>query len=125
MHLAKYQRKRKRRITAVFSDARFLNALANTLAVVSVAVLILAGLVWVAKRPYFNISQISIQSADKTNLGFVSPATVRATIAGGLAGNFFFMDLNEARQLIETTPWVRKAGVRRVWPNALLVSIEE
>src|SRR5699024_603250 len=42
-----------------------------------------------------------------------------------LAGNFFFIDLDDARDLIESTPWVRKAQVHRVWPNTLRVALEE
>src|SRR3546814_10356015 len=42
-----------------------------------------------------------------------------------MTGNFFSVDLDETRELIETVPWVRHARIRRVWPNALRIQIEE
>lgn len=109
----------------MFNDARLINLLANTLTVTAVLMLCIAGVVWVAKRPYFAIARITIEPDKTETLQFVSSATVRATISGRLKGNFFFTDLDHVRELIETTPWVRKAHVRRVWPNTLRVSIEE
>src|SRR5207253_1063668 len=35
------------------------------------------------------------------------------------------LDLNEARQIFESVPWVRRASVRREWPNGLAVEVEE
>src|SRR5690606_18435814 len=57
---------------------------------------------------------------------YVSVPSVQATVAGSrLTGNFFAINLDKVRTVIETAPWVRRAQVRRVWPNALLVQIEE
>jgi cell division protein FtsQ len=42
-----------------------------------------------------------------------------------LAGNFFTMDLGKARAAFEQVPWVRRAVVRRVWPDKLVVALEE
>ena len=35
------------------------------------------------------------------------------------------MNLGAGRQAFESVPWVRRAVVRRVWPNRLVVSLEE
>jgi cell division protein FtsQ len=40
-------------------------------------------------------------------------------------GNFFTADLDRVREAFELVPWVRKAAVRREWPNGLIVAIEE
>ena len=109
----------------MFNDARLTNLIANALALLAVSALVAGAIMWVAQRPYFAIDRLHIEPVKADDLSFVSPATVRATIAGRLTGNFFFIDLNEVRQLIETVPWVRKAQVRRVWPNTLRVGIEE
>lgn len=106
-------------------DARLVNLIANTLAVLAVGALLTGAVIWVAQRPYFAITRLYIEPVPTGSLTAVSPATVRATIAGRLAGNFFFIDLQEVRELIESAPWVRKAQIRRVWPNALKVAIEE
>ena len=55
----------------------------------------------------------------------MSPASVRASIAGQLSGNFFTISLGSAKSVFEAVPWVRNAMVRRIWPNALRVTLEE
>ena len=42
-----------------------------------------------------------------------------------LAGNFFTLNLQAAREAFEAVPWVRHAVVRKVWPNRLVVQLEE
>ena len=109
----------------MWNDARTTNLIANTLAVLAVLAMLAAGVAWLAHRPVFTLSALELQAAPGSQLHHVSPASVRASIAGRLTGNFFTVDLDEARRLFESVPWVRRASVRRVWPNALRVSIEE
>jgi cell division protein FtsQ len=42
-----------------------------------------------------------------------------------IKGNFFTANLDTVRQTFESVPWVRKATVRREWPNQLTVTLEE
>lgn len=42
-----------------------------------------------------------------------------------LSGGLFAVDLAAAQQGFESLPWVRRATVRRVWPDTLSVSLEE
>ncbi|GAB2898111.1 cell division protein FtsQ/DivIB [Paralcaligenes sp. KSB-10] len=109
----------------MFNDARLTNFIANSLALLAVLALILGVVLWVAQRPYFAITQIQIEPMQADTLNYVSATSVRATIAGRLAGNFFTVNLNDTRKLLETVPWVRRAQIRRVWPNTLRVQIEE
>lgn len=109
----------------MFTDARLTNFIANTLAVLAVCAMLVGVVVWVAQRPYFAIARIQIEPIQGAALNYVSAASVRATIAGHLSGNFFSVNLNNARALIETVPWVRHAQIRRVWPNTLKVQLEE
>jgi len=110
----------------VFQDARLINFIANSLAVLAVAALLIGAVYWVAQRPYFVISSLRLQPAEAaTDLRFVTASSLDETIKGKLRGNFFFIDLDDVRQLIETAPWVRHARVQRVWPNALTVYVEE
>ncbi len=51
--------------------------------------------------------------------------TIRANAAPRLAGNFFTIDLQQGRAAFESVPWVRRAVVRRVWPDRLAVHLEE
>jgi len=54
-----------------------------------------------------------------------SVPTIRANAAPRLAGNFFSVDLQAGRAAFESVPWVRRAVVRRVWPDRLAVRLEE
>jgi len=109
----------------VFNDARLTNFIANALALAAVLALFAGVVVWVAQRPYFSISQIRIEPMHGGTLHYVSAASVQATIAGRVVGNFFSINLDDTRRLFETVPWVRHARVQRVWPDTLLVQLEE
>lgn len=102
-------------------DIRWMNAATAALAVVA-GLLVLAALVSVlARQPQFTIRQLTIDGdLQRNNL-----ATVRANVLPRLAGGFFMLNLAQARDVFETVPWVRRAVVRRVWPNELRVTLEE
>jgi cell division protein FtsQ len=55
----------------------------------------------------------------------VTRQQVEAAVRGRLAGNFFSVDIGAVRAAVEGQPWVRRATVRRVWPDRLEVAIEE
>jgi cell division protein FtsQ len=80
-----------------------------------------AVILWAAQRPRFDFRRIEVLG----DLHHVSRATIRAAIAGRLAGNFFTMRLAESRTAFETIPWVASASVRRVWPDRLVVQVVE
>lgn len=50
---------------------------------------------------------------------------VEAAVRARLGGNFFAVDVAAVRAGVEALPWVRRAAVRRVWPDRLEVSVEE
>lgn len=104
---------------------RHINLLANMVTVLAVAALALSAALWLTRLPYFLVTTVQIEGMSQEPLLTVTPSAVSATIAGRLKGDFFTIDLEEVRQLIETAPWVRKAYVQRVWPNKLQVKIEE
>ena len=109
----------------MWNDARTTNLIANTLAVAAALLMLAAGVGWLAQRPMFTLAAIQLEPAPGGELHYVSTASVRASIAGRLTGNFFTVDLDEARELFESVPWVRRATIRRVWPDTLRVQLEE
>lgn len=109
----------------MFSDPRLTNFIANLLTALAVGAMLLAALYWALHRPYFTIRHVELLPMEEARLQYVSPTTVEATIAGRLSGNFFSMDLNQVRKVVESAPWVRKARIKRVWPDRLVVHIEE
>lgn len=108
----------------MWHDARALNRLASSLLVFAVLLFIGTALAWAARRPVFAITAIRVEGADGL-LRHVSVPALRAAIAGRLHGTFFTADLNAWRDVFETVPWVRRASVRRLWPNRLVLRVEE
>ena len=109
------------RPTPLPADIRLMNATAFALAVVAVLALAAAALSWVARQPVFAIQAIRVEG----DLAHNSALTIRANAAPRLAGTCFTLDLAAGRRAFEAVPWVRRAVVRRVWPNRLAVRLEE
>ena len=107
--------------SALPPDVRLMNAIATI--VFTLALLALAGAVlgWAARRPQFQFTDVRLEGDLQRN----SVTTVRANAMPHLAGNFFTMDLARTRAAFEQVPWVRHAVVRRVWPDKLVVALEE
>ncbi|MCG6874184.1 MAG: cell division protein FtsQ/DivIB [Betaproteobacteria bacterium] len=59
------------------------------------------------------------------DLQHVSGEAIRTGLAGRVSGNFFAANLDVLRGALEQIPWVRRAAVRRQWPDHIQVRIEE
>lgn len=106
-------------------DARLLNMLANMLFASVLAACVGLAMWWVSQRPVFTLRAVEVEPRPGDALRHVSDAVLRATVVKGVRGNFFATPLAEVRAVFETVPWVRKASVRRVFPDGLMVEIEE
>lgn len=109
----------------MWQDARMLNMTANALFCAVLLVLLASALIWIAQRPMFAIRAIQVQGTDRSELRHVTASTVRSTALPRIRGNFFTANLDSVRSAFEAVPWVRRASVRREWPNRLIVTIEE
>ena len=90
------------------------------------AVMMVIGvLVWLGQRPVFALKQIQIEPVAGQTLKHVNKAIVKQQVLQTVQGNFFSVRLEDVKRGFESMPWVRHANVRRVWPNGLIVSIEE
>jgi cell division protein FtsQ len=109
------------------ADVRVMNQVASSVFVVAALAALVAGVWWLMRSPLFPIRGIQLEGDVQRS----SVSTIRSTVQGGagtgtaLAGNFFSIDLSSARGAFEAVPWVRKAVVRRVWPDHLAVQLEE
>lgn len=103
------------------SDVRALQAGASVLFALAGAVFVALALAALARLPVFTIRAVQVDGEIARN----NATTIRANAMTRLAGNFFSVNLAQARQAFEAVPWVRRAVVRRVWPNALAVTLEE
>jgi cell division protein FtsQ len=83
--------------------------------------LVAAGGSWLARQPYFMLQSVRIDG----EVARTNPKTVLANASHELSGSYFTLDLGRARDAFEAVPWVRHAVVQRVWPNRLVVQLEE
>lgn len=89
-------------------------------------VLAIAGLAWAAtaviqRLPIFPLRQVVVNGS----VGQVTRAQIEQATRATLAGNFFTIELGEVRAAFEKLPWVRHADVRRRWPDAIELTLEE
>ncbi len=102
-------------------DVRLMNVTASFMfgGVCLLVVVMVVG--WVLQHPVFAINRIVVEGELVHN----NAVTLRANVAPHLAGNFFTIDLAQAQAVFEQVPWVRKAQVRRAYPNSLRVILHE
>jgi cell division protein FtsQ len=105
----------------MWDDARQLNAMAVTLALIAAAFLGWAIVGWVTRLPAFAFREVVVT----TPLSRTSGAHLEAVIRSELAGTFFTMNLDRARAALGRVPWVRGVALRRQWPRRLEVEVDE
>jgi cell division protein FtsQ len=109
----------------MWHDVRALNAAASGLTALAVLACAASGVWWLSQRPMFTLRAVRVESMYGLELQHVNELTVRNGVIGKIKGNFFTSDLEQVRSTFEAVPWVRKASVRREWPNQLIVAVEE
>lgn len=109
----------------MWQDIKLLNASANALFGLVLLTLVVGAFWWLAQRPAFTLKAIRVEGTQQTPLRYVSALTIRTTALPRIRGNFFTANLDAVRVAFEAVPWVRRAAVRREWPNTLIVTVEE
>ena len=109
----------------IWNHAKIMRVMANTLLLI--ALLVSCGwlLFWLGQKPAFTLNHLTVESLDGRELKHVNLPTIKTRALDQVKGNFFTIRLDQARQAFETMPWVRRASVRREWPNGIVVAIEE
>jgi cell division protein FtsQ len=102
-------------------DVKLMNMTASVLLAGFGALVLAAAFWWVLRNPLFAIAGITVQGEVTHN----NAVTLRANVAPKLAGTFFTVDLDATRAAFESVPWVRKALVKREFPNNLKVVLQE
>jgi cell division protein FtsQ len=98
-----------------------INLLADVLLLAGGVLLAWAGVVALQRMPVFPLNQLVVTAP----LDQVSRAQVEHTARSALAGNFFTVNLDAAQAAFERMPWVRSASLRRLWPDGVLLELEE
>jgi cell division protein FtsQ len=102
-------------------DVKLMNIVATLLFALCALMLLAASAWWLLRQPFFPLAGIKVDG----DLTHTNAVTLRANVAPRLAGNFFTVDLAKARGAFESVPWVRKAVVRREFPNKLRATLIE
>jgi len=58
-------------------------------------------------------------------LAFMNKAEIRSIVEDNISGGFFTVDLNHVREIVSQQAWVENVSLRRLWPDALEVFVEE
>jgi cell division protein FtsQ len=105
----------------MWDSGRLLRAAAGFVVGFAALALVAGGTWWLSHSAYFRLRSIELCSI----LQHAPREQIEAVMARHAGGNFFAAPIDELRAALERLPWVRKAGVRRVWPDRLEVTIEE
>lgn len=98
-----------------------LNLISDLLSLLGVFGLGWALMIWFLSRPLFPLSEVVVLSP----LGHVTEEQLEYAARTAIDGNFFTVDLETMKAAFEKLPWVRKAEVRRRWPDAIELRVEE
>lgn len=89
------------------------------------AMILASGGLWLAdamdEKPLFPLQRVSLSG----ELEHVSERDLRAAMSAHMEGGLLSLDVAGIRAAVEALPWVRRASVRRIWPHALAIHIEE
>ena len=102
-------------------DVRLMQWTSLTLFVLAFLLCMASAIGWLFRHPAFSIQSITV----KGNVTHSNVVTLRANVLPQLSGNFFTLNLLQARQAFEQIPWIRSALVRREFPNRLSVTLNE
>jgi len=94
----------------------------NRLLILTGAVVVIAA----AVEAYLTLESIPVQRITVTGeLEHTRYEAVQEMVEPALAGGFLNADLQRIRDQLEALPWIYQASVRRRWPNALEIHVEE
>lgn len=102
-------------------DVRLMRVGSGVLLGLALLALLVSGVAWVMRQPAFALREIVLVG----QVAHTRAASLNEQVLPQLKGGYFDMDLRAARAAFEDLPWVRHAVVRRVWPQRLVVTIEE
>ncbi|HXJ07863.1 MAG TPA: cell division protein FtsQ/DivIB [Burkholderiales bacterium] len=105
----------------MWDNPRLLNMLAGFLVGLTGLAFALTGLQLAMRSPLWPVRDVTVQGS----LEHTTRGEIEAALRGRVAGNFFSVDVVEVRSALERLPWVRRAAVRRIWPDSLEASLEE
>lgn len=98
-----------------------LNLISDLLTLAAAVALGWALVTWFLSRPLFPLRELVVA----TKPAQVTEEQLEYAARLAVQGNFFTVDLAAVKATFEKLPWVRKAEVRRRWPDALELRLQE
>lgn len=105
----------------MWDDHALLNRIATALYTATVLAALYVLGVTILHLPIFPLREISVSGGT----AHTTRGQVEAIVAEHVRGTFFTLDLEATRGAFEKLPWVRRANLRRTWPDRLEVALEE
>jgi cell division protein FtsQ len=105
----------------MWDNAHLLRGIANVLFGFSLLLMVYGLLRYVAQLPAFSLQAVVLTATPQR----VAVGQLEEVVREQVRGNFFTVDLAEARASFQQLPWVRSVSVRRKFPWQLEVAIEE
>ncbi len=105
----------------MWDDPHALHRLTNSLLAVSLVLALLIALHFVLGLPAFALRAVQLDTPPHR----IDRAQLEEAARTASRGNFFTVDLDQARHAFEKLPWVRSVSVRRHFPWQLDVALEE
>lgn len=105
----------------MWDNPRLLTGIANGLFALALALLLFGAARALVYSEAFPLRAVRI-AGDPVHVGRES---IARALQGRVRGGFFSVDLDAVREGLEAIPWVRRAEVRRTWPDQLEVRLEE
>jgi len=105
----------------MWGEPRLLNTATNALYALALVLVAYAAGTMLANSPAFPLRAIRVQG----DLHHVSRGEIVEALQERISGTFFTVDVDAVRSMFQTMPWVRRAEVRRRWPDRLDVRLEE
>lgn len=82
---------------------------------------LLVSLDWLLQSDTYKVEQLQFEG----NFSQVTETQLEDIVLPVVQGNYLMLDLDRIRAAIESLPWVRKAWVRRSWPNGIHIRFRE
>lgn len=102
-------------------NIKYLNIVSNILFCVFLILLVVIGL-----RQSFSVNTGRINAIVIENVAsHIDAALFRSNVISEIQGHFYNIDIFKVKEKIESTPWISRAIVKRVYPNKIYVNLKE
>lgn len=98
-----------------------INLCADVLIISASVALAWTAVIALQRLPFYPLREVQVTG----ELSQVQRGQIEHAARGVVQGNFFTVNIDAARSSFEKLPWVRRAEVRRQWPDRIELHIEE